>query len=82
MGLPCDFSTRRSERTSNGRLVPGHISHGSRITVENLLRGVLADRTGTWMVNRYLVSPSSMLRKVAPDAFESEGVEDGKGHPR
>jgi len=42
-------------------------------------RGLYRAKDGT-LINADCNGSSNIIRKVAPDAFKSEGVEDGKGH--
>ncbi|HET8911583.1 MAG TPA: transposase, partial [Ktedonobacteraceae bacterium] len=46
---------------------------------KRIKRGLYRAADGT-LINADCNGSSNIIRKVAPDAFESEGVEDGKGH--
>jgi putative transposase len=48
--------------------------HGKRVK-----RGLYRAADGT-LINADCNGSSNIIRKVAPDAFGTEGVEDGKGH--
>ena len=46
---------------------------------KRIKRGLYRAADGT-LINADCNGSSNIIRKVAPDAFGSEGVEDGKGH--